>query len=111
MADCMVLHPEDNVATVLKKTARGEKLIIADSGMKEIGWIVAEDDIPFAHKISLADVKKGERIIKYGECIGRASSDISRGAYVHIHNVISIEGAVKITADRQASRQEPQEVG
>lgn len=96
MADCIVLHPEDNVATVIKKTSGGDVLTIANAQMEEIGEITATDDIPFAHKISLADLRAGEKIIKYGEVIGKASADITRGNYVHIHNVISIEGAEKI---------------
>lgn len=96
MADCIMLHPEDNVATVIKKTSGGDILTIANAQMEEIGEITATDDIPFAHKISLADLRVGEKIIKYGEVIGKASADIARGNYVHIHNVISIEGAEKI---------------
>lgn len=96
MADCIMLHPEDNVATVIKKTSGGDVLTIANAQMEEIGEITATDDIPFAHKISLADLRVGEKIIKYGEVIGKASADIARGNYVHIHNVISIEGAEKI---------------
>lgn len=96
MADCIMLHPEDNVATVIKKTSGGDVLTIANAQMEEIGAITATDDIPFAHKISLADLRVGEKIIKYGEVIGKASADIARGNYVHIHNVISIEGAEKI---------------
>lgn len=96
MADCIMLHPEDNVATVIKKTSGGDVLTIANAQMEEIGEITATDDILFAHKISLADLRVGEKIIKYGEVIGKASADIARGNYVHIHNVISIEGAEKI---------------
>lgn len=101
MADCIMLHPEDNVATVIKKTSGGDILTIANAQMEEIGEITAADNIPFAHKISLADLRTGEVIVKYGEVIGKASADIARGSYVHIHNVISIEGAEKIVGGKE----------
>lgn len=99
MADCIVLHPQDNVATVLRKAAGRDVLVIADQNLKETGRITALEEIPFAHKISLRDIQKGEKIIKYGECIGKASAEIAQGKYVHIHNVISIEGAEKIVTE------------
>ena len=44
-------------------------------------------DIPFGHKIAIEDLKKGEKIIKYGEPIGSATQDIKKGDWVHTHNV------------------------
>ena len=34
------------------------------------------------------EIKKGQSIIKYGEIIGTATSNINIGEHVHIHNVI-----------------------
>lgn len=39
------------------------------------------------HKIALADIKKGENVIKYGYPIGHATEDIKAGEHVHTHNV------------------------
>ena len=39
------------------------------------------------HKYALADIKKGENIIKYGNPIGHATEDIKKGEHVHSHNV------------------------
>lgn len=45
------------------------------------------DPVPLGHKIALRDIPAGERVRKYGEPIGRATSDIRKGAHVHTHNV------------------------
>ncbi len=48
-----------------------------------------EGEIPAGHKIALRDIPKGEYVIKYGEIIGRAKTDIQKGEWVHTHNVAS----------------------
>ena len=40
-----------------------------------------------SHKIALADIKEGEKVIKYGFPIGVAKQDIKAGSWVHVHNV------------------------
>lgn len=100
MGKCIVMSPEDNVATVLQKTAPGEMLEIYDPDKKTAGQIAASEPIPFGHKISLGNINKNGNIIKYGEIIGKASADIIQGGYVHIHNVISIMVAEKKKQER-----------
>lgn len=39
------------------------------------------------HKYALRDIKNGEDIIKYGNPIGHATTDIKVGEHVHTHNV------------------------
>ncbi len=51
--------------------------------------LTGEGNIPAGHKIALKDIAKGEYVIKYGEIIGRASQDITKGEWVHTHNVKS----------------------
>ena len=46
-------------------------------------------EIPAGHKFAIRDIRSGEYIIKYGEIIGRATSDIKVGEWVHTHNVKS----------------------
>ena len=41
------------------------------------------------HKQALEDIKKGEKVIKYGFPIGFASADIKKGEPVHSHNLKS----------------------
>ena len=51
--------------------------------------LTACGEIPAGHKYALIDIKKGEKVIKYGEVIGRAKEDIKKGDWVHTHNVKS----------------------
>lgn len=51
--------------------------------------LTGKGEIPAGHKFALKDIPKGEYVIKYGEIIGRASRDISKGEWVHTHNVKS----------------------
>lgn len=44
-------------------------------------------DLSSGHKHALCPIKKGESVIKYGEVIGIATSDIDKGEWVHSHNL------------------------
>ena len=66
------------------------------TGQEVTGWIMETDEtvtikalveVPLGHKLALADIKNEDTIIKYGNDIGRAVSDIPKGGYVHVHNV------------------------
>ena len=70
----------DNVAVALSPIAEGEKVM----------GITAAEDIPRGHKIALARIGKGEKVIKYGFPIGEASADIGPGEHVHTHNVKTV---------------------
>ncbi len=75
----IILHEKDNVATVLDDEE--------DKKLLEDGTLL-KGNIPIGHKIALCDIVMGEPVIKYGVKIGLATSDISRGEHVHIHNCI-----------------------
>ena len=47
--------------------------------------------IPQGHKISTKEIKKGEKIFKYGQVIGEATTNIQAGEHVHNHNLAFIE--------------------
>ncbi|NLZ68159.1 MAG: altronate dehydratase [Spirochaetales bacterium] len=65
MDKTFIINPEDNVAVLLE----------------------SQNDIPAGHKIALKDIKCGEKIIKYGYPIGRATKDIKKGEWVHTNNL------------------------
>ena len=92
MKKCIRLGETDNVATILSKAEKGDVFTIFDGANNIAGEIIAAADIPFAHKIALKDIKKGEEIIKLNAVIGVASSDIPSGTHAHVHNILSIEG-------------------
>jgi hypothetical protein len=81
------LAEDDNVATVLRPIAAGEVVSVrTPRGLHEV---VALEAIPLCHKIALADLAAGDGVRKYGCCIGEARTAIRRGAWVHVHNLVS----------------------
>ena len=77
MKDYILINPIDNVAVCLRPFTKGEKVLD----------VTLLEDIPQAHKVALKPIKKGENVIKYGNPIGHATSDITPGMWVHTHNV------------------------
>lgn len=87
----IVLSEKDNVATALADLEAGSTVEL-DAGGKLLTVKVTER-IPFGHKFSLAHIEQGGPVIKYGEVIGRATTAINAGDYVHVHNVVSTRGS------------------
>ena len=84
----IVHEAKDNVGVVVV-----EKI---SAGQNVSGWIMETDktisikvleDIPLGHKLALNEIKNEDTILKYGNDIGRAISDIPKGGYVHVHNL------------------------
>ncbi|MCI6957224.1 MAG: UxaA family hydrolase [Candidatus Faecousia sp.] len=82
----------DNVATIFANgITDGTEVEVRDKkGNSEV--ITVHGDVPYGHKIALRDIAPGEHIMKYGECIGAASHPISKGDYVHVHNLDALRG-------------------
>jgi altronate dehydratase small subunit len=80
-----LINDKDNVITALADMAAGEEVKVRRKGEEMI--YRCNQDIPFGHKISIENIKKGDKIIKYGEPIGSATQDIRKGDWVHTHNV------------------------
>jgi len=80
------IHYNDNVVTATDDIYADEIVICNDGNLN----IIAMESIPIYHKIASKPIKKGERIIKYGEVIGIALNNISVGSWVHIHNLRSM---------------------
>ena len=74
------IHPSDNVAVALTDIKKGE--IVDVDGIR----VTAAEDIGRGHKIALADISSGAAVVKYGNPIGNAKSDIRTGEWVHVHN-------------------------
>ncbi|ASS99297.1 D-galactarate dehydratase [Geobacillus thermocatenulatus] len=81
----VILNAKDNVATALDDIPAGSVVSITRHGREY--EITINQKIEFGHKFAIAPIKQGEDVIKYGEVIGVASSDIVEGEHVHIHNV------------------------
>jgi altronate dehydratase small subunit len=80
-----LINDKDNVMTALADIKVGEEAKLRTKG-KEITY-QCNQNVPFGHKIAIEDIKKGDKIIKYGEPIGSATQDIKKGDWVHTHNL------------------------
>jgi hypothetical protein len=83
MTTLIRLSEQDNVAVAARSIAKGAKLEI--DGIE----VVAQDPIPFAHKVALSPIAAGGQVFKYGVPIGRAKVGIAAGQHVHVHNIRS----------------------
>lgn len=82
MSAAFVIHPLDNVATLLGDA--GDRVTLNDGREVRLAAAVAH-----GHKVALADIPGGAAVVKFGIPIGVASADIARGDWVHLHNVES----------------------
>ncbi|GLQ80766.1 D-galactarate dehydratase [Mesorhizobium huakuii] len=78
------LHDADNVAVATRRIEAAE----------DLGGIVAEATIPSGHKLALRAIREGDPVTKYGQVIGRASTDIRPGSHVHLHNLAMLDSTV-----------------
>ncbi|WP_427309727.1 UxaA family hydrolase [Cupriavidus sp. H39] len=86
MPRAIVLNPADNVATLLDAGQAGDACAL--EGERQ-GRLVLLQDVPFGHKICVADTVAGDTILKYGQVIGRASRAVRAGEHMHVHNIES----------------------
>lgn len=75
------INQNDNVAVALVKLSAGEKVCL------DSVEVVLLDDIEAGHKFAIDDILKEEKVIKYGQPIGKARENIKKGSHVHIHNL------------------------
>jgi len=61
---------------------------------------VAAEAVARGHKIALVPIAAGAAVVKFGVAIGRATSDIPAGAWVHTHNCASPLDPRSATLDR-----------
>ena len=81
----MIMKHDDNVAVCLCELNGSEEIDVYYNNTKIDLKII--NPIPLGHKVALINIKKEMPIIKYGEIIGKATSDIRPGEHVHVHNV------------------------
>ncbi len=77
----LVLNEKDNVGALLENALQGDQIYYQEK------TIVILESIEFAHKVALVDILKTRDVVKYGENIGFALSDIKQGQWVHSHNM------------------------
>ena len=74
----------DNVAVVTTDIREGERIKVEEN------IIIAKQSIPVGHKIAIKNIDKNQHIYKYGVPIGLTKANISKGEYIHTHNIIDI---------------------
>ena len=82
MRKVLILDESDNIAVCLVDLEIGE--VIGQDGLS----LTIQNRIPRGHKIATKNISKDDGIIKYGERMGHATSDIKIGEHVHTHNVL-----------------------
>jgi hypothetical protein len=77
------LAAADNVAVATVAFAEGQVAWMDDTPLTLV------DPIPMGHKVAVAAIAAGEKIVKYGCPIGSATRPIRPGQHVHLHNLQS----------------------
>jgi len=79
--DSVYLHPDDNLCVAARHCRTGDEI---SAGPHEVRLL---EDVKLGHKIALRPIRRGERVLKYGQTIGFATTDIEPGEWIHTHNL------------------------
>ena len=85
MRNGLIIDEKDNVVVAIEPVSKGDRVTYLCNGKD--ASVTALEDITIYHKLATRDIAKGEPVVKYGEHIGVASSDIKAGEHVHCHNL------------------------
>src|SRR5215813_12375222 len=77
----VVLDERDTIAVAKEMLVPGTVLL--DGGRP----LRIAQAVPRGHKVALRPVLCGEPVLRYGQIIGFATSDIEAGTHVHTHNL------------------------
>lgn len=92
MKKTIVITPSDSVGVALVPLKKGETA----------EGVTLTEDIEKGHKFALKPIKTGDKIIKYGEVIGRATADITAGEHIHSHNMATcLDGTLEYSYSRK----------
>lgn len=79
MHDVVRLNPDDNVVIALRDLQPGDHPAGVPAPLT--------GSVARGHKIASAPIAAGENVLRYGQIIGQAKSDIAPGEHVHVHNL------------------------
>lgn len=97
MLRAIVLHPDDNVATLIDAGKANDTVQLTGEAAGRIELLA---DVPFGHKCAVRAIGKGAEIRKYGQIVGRATAQIRPGDHVHVHNVEALRGRGDLSENR-----------
>lgn len=101
MPDAMLVHAGDSVAVALRALIAGETVIVAGHP------VVLRQDVAQGHKLAVHDHAEGDRVVKYGLPIGRATRAIAAGEHVHTHNLVTALAGELSYTQSEMSRSAP----
>lgn len=87
--NAIMIDDRDNAVVVTEPILKGQ-IISYTRQDGTVCTLLSRQDIAIYHKAAIKDILAGTPIIKYGEHIGLASSDIKAGMHIHEHNVLSV---------------------
>ena len=82
----LVMHSDDDVALAVLDLAADQWVEVGGCSIR------VTQPIPSGHKFARRPIARGDRVLKYGQPIGRATADIAPGEHVHAHNLESLRG-------------------
>ncbi|WP_129115332.1 UxaA family hydrolase [Halegenticoccus tardaugens] len=88
----LVMSDRDNVATAIDDLDEEREFDVDGT------TVCLTDLIPFGHKFALVPLAPGDEVHKYGEVIGRATTAVEPGEWVHTHNCESTRGRGDLAA-------------
>jgi altronate hydrolase len=81
MRDVILLHPSDSVCVAARDLSAGATVEFP------AGRLQLLEDVRQGHKIARTRIQSGAPLLKWGQTIGSATSQIEPGQWVHTHNV------------------------
>jgi (2R)-sulfolactate sulfo-lyase subunit alpha len=84
-----LLHQDgDSVAVAVDDLTPGQ---VRGASIKEGTWydVQISHEVPLGHKFAMLDLAEGDTVLKYGIPVGVMTQSVSKGEYVHTHNVRS----------------------
>ena len=85
----LVHAPHDSVGVAITDIHAGETIDGVVLENNSLVSVSAVQDVPLGHKIALAPLAAGAKVVKYDVTIGIATAAIKSGEHVHVHNLKS----------------------
>lgn len=85
----LVHDDTDDVGVAVADVKGGEEVVAAFMKSGKRLRLEILEAVPLGHKVALRDLDEGSEVLKYGAPIGRTTSSVRAGEYVHTHNLRS----------------------
>jgi hypothetical protein len=82
-AGVILLAPGDDCVVVTRALGAGDAVLIDGRTVR------LTQALGIGHKLARRAISPGEKVLKYGAPIGRATAAIAAGEHIHLHNLAS----------------------